>query len=140
MDWCGTFTKFDKDPTHTTGTHYYGGYAVNDPKSQAKGWLTAIDAATGTVRWKNAWDTPAVAAVVATKGGVLLTGDMNNDFLTLDASNGKVLYRFNTGGSLGGGVVSYELGGKQYVAVMSGVVSGFFGGSGLPIVIVFGLP
>ncbi|MGH8628097.1 MAG: PQQ-binding-like beta-propeller repeat protein, partial [Gammaproteobacteria bacterium] len=24
VDWCGTFTKFDKDPTHTTGTHYYG--------------------------------------------------------------------------------------------------------------------
>ena len=49
------------------------------------------------------------------------------------------LYQFNTGGSLGGGVVSYELDGNQYVAVVSGVVSGFFGGTGLPTVIVFGL-
>ena len=118
----------------------YGGAVVSDPRDQAKGWLTAIDASTGKVRWKNAWKTPLVAGVVATRGGVLFTGDMNNDFLALDASSGKVLYRFNTGGSIGGGVVSYELDGKQYVAVMSGVVSGFFGGTGLPTVIVFGLP
>jgi alcohol dehydrogenase (cytochrome c) len=78
--------------------------------------------------------------VVASQGGVLFTGDLNNDFLALDAANGRVLYRFNTGGSIGGGVVSYELKGKQYVAVTSGVVSGFFGGTGLPTVVVFGLP
>ena len=44
------------------------------------------------------------------------------------------------GGSIGGGVISYELGGKQYVATTSGVVSGFFGGSGTSAVIVFALP
>ena len=92
------------------------------------------------MRWKQAWKTPLVAGIVATRGGVLFTGDLNNDFLALDARNGHVLYRFNTGGSIGGGVVSYELDKKQYVAVTSGVVSGFFGGSGLPTVIVFALP
>ena len=51
-------------------------------------------------------------------------------------ANGKTLYRFNTGGSVGGGVISYEIGGKQYVATTSGVVSGFFGGSGTSAVIV----
>ena len=57
-----------------------------------------------------------------------------------DASNGKTLYHFNTGGTIGGGVISYEIGGKQYVATTSGVVSGFFGGSGTSAVIVFALP
>jgi alcohol dehydrogenase (cytochrome c) len=71
---------------------------------------------------------------------VLFTGDLNNDFLVLDAANGKKLYSFNTGGSIGGGVISYEVGGKQYVATTSGVVSGFFGGSGTSAVIVFALP
>jgi alcohol dehydrogenase (cytochrome c) len=139
VDWCGTFTKFDTKPRPTVGAHYYGGAVVSDPRDQAKGWLTAIDASTGKVRWQKAWETPPLAGVVAGRGGVLFVGDMNNDFLALDASNGNVLYRFNTGGSMGGGVVSYELDGKQYVAAMSGVVSGFFGGTGLPTVIVFGL-
>jgi PQQ enzyme repeat len=71
---------------------------------------------------------------------MLFTGDMNNDFLAIDATNGKTLYSFNTGGSIGGGVISYELKGKQYVAAMSGVVSGLFGGSGTSAVVVFALP
>ena len=131
--------KFDAPPPQVVAEHYYGGAVVSDPRDQAKGWLIAIDATTGKERWKNHWDTPLVAGIVSSRGGVLFTGDMNNDFLAIDESNGKVLYQFNTGGSLGGGVVSYELDGSQYVAAISGVVSGFFGGTGLPTVIVFGL-
>ena len=93
----------------------------------------------GKVRWKKQWPTPLVAAVTATSGGVLFTGDLDNNFLVLDARNGNTLYKFNTGGTVGGGVVTYELGGKQYVATTSGVVSGFFGGSGTSAIIVFAL-
>jgi len=140
VDWCGVFTKFDKAPEPAQGTHYYGGAVTSDPRAEGRGWLSAIDAASGAVKWKQQWPTPLVAGVVATSGGVLFTGDMDNDFLAIDAANGKTLYRFNTGGSIGGGVVSYALDGRQYVATTSGVVSGFFGGSGLPTVIVFALP
>ena len=48
-------------------------------------------------------------------------------------------YKFNTGGSVGGGVVTYEVDGKQYVATTSGVVSGFFGGNGTSAIIIFAL-
>lgn len=140
VDWCGTFTKTDKPPEFTENAHYYGGAVTPDPRDQARGWLQAIDASTGTIRWKKQWPTPLVAGVTATSGGMLFTGDLNSDFLAIDASNGKTLYRFNTGGSIGGGVISYEIGGKQYVATTSGVVSGFFGGSGTSAIIVFALP
>jgi len=140
VDWCGTFTKNDKPPEFTEHAHYYGGAVTPDPREQARGWLQAIDAATGTVRWKKQWPTPLVAGVTATSGGMLFTGDLNNDFLAIDASNGKTLYHFNTGGTVGGGVISYEIAGKQYVATTSGVVSGFFGGSGTSAIIIFSLP
>jgi alcohol dehydrogenase (cytochrome c) len=140
VDWCGTFTKTDKPPEFTENAHYYGGSVTPDPREQARGWLQAIDASTGTIRWKKQWPTPLVAGVTATSGGMLFTGDLNSDFLAIDASNGKTLYRFNTGGSIGGGVISYEIGGKQYVATTSGVVSGFFGGSGTSAIIIFSLP
>jgi alcohol dehydrogenase (cytochrome c) len=67
-----------------------------------------------------------------TAGGVLFTGDLDNNFLAIDANTGKTLYSFNTGGSVGGGVLSYEVGDKQLVAA----VSGFFGGSGPAAVVV----
>ncbi len=137
VDWCGVFSKAPKDPPIMQGMHYYGGAVASDPREKSKGWLTAFDASTGKERWKYASPTPLVAGVTATSGGVLFTGDLNNDFLALDAKTGDVLYRFNTGGSIGGGVISYALDGKQYAAATSGTVSAFFGGSGLPAVIVF---
>jgi alcohol dehydrogenase (cytochrome c) len=139
VDWCGMFTRTADKPEFTPYAHYYGGAVVPDPKEQAKGWLTAVDAETGKVRWKEQWPTPLVAAVTATSGGLLFTGDLDNNFLALDASNGKTLYRFNTGGTVGGGVLTYKLDGKQYVATTSGVVSGFFGGSGTSSIVIFAL-
>jgi alcohol dehydrogenase (cytochrome c) len=139
-DWCGVFKRAPKDPPIMQGMHYYGGSVTSDPREKAKGWLTTLDASTGKERWKYASPTPLVAGVTATSGGVLFTGDLDNDFLALDAKTGDVLYRFNTGGSIGGGVISYALDGKQYVATTSGTVSAFFGGSGLPAIIIFALP
>jgi alcohol dehydrogenase (cytochrome c) len=139
-DWCGVFKKAPKDPPIMQGMHYYGGSVTSDPREKARGWLTALEASTGKERWKYASPTPLVAGVTATSGGVIFTGDLNNDFLALDAKTGGVLYQFNTGGSIGGGVISYALDGKQYVATTSGTVSAFFGGSGLPAVIIFALP
>jgi len=60
--------------------------------------------------------------------------------LCINAASGDVLYRFNTGGSIGGGIVTYARDGRQFVATASGTVSALCGGSGLPAVIVFALP
>jgi len=140
VDWCGTFKKFQAPPPYTSEQHYYGGSVVPDPRDQAKGWLTAFDAATGKVNWKYQAPTPLIAGIVATSGGVLFTGDLEGNFLLMNSATGAPLYRFNTGGSVGGGTVSYEQNGKQYVAITSGAVSAFFGGNGPPAVVVFALP
>jgi alcohol dehydrogenase (cytochrome c) len=140
VDWCGTFVKNAQAPTWSENAHYYGGSVTPDPRAEARGWLYAIDPATGKERWKEQWPTPLVAGITVTKGGVLFTGDLDNNFLVIDAGNGKTLYRFNTGGAIGGGVLSYAVDGRQYVATTSGVVSGFFGGSGTSAVVVFTLP
>jgi alcohol dehydrogenase (cytochrome c) len=140
VDWCSTFAKFDKPPAFAASAHYYGGVVTPDPRERARGWLLAIDATTGKTQWQRQWPTPLVAGITVTAGGVLFTGDLDNDFLAIDARTGKTLYSFNTGGSIGGGVLSYELQGKQYVATTSGVVSGFFGGTGTSAIIIFALP
>ena len=140
VDWCGVYKKTEEPPQFTENAHYYGGSVTPEPHEKSSGWLYAIHAPTGKVKWRRHWPTPLVAAVTATAGGVLFTGDLNNNFLAIDAESGKTLYSFNTGGTVGGGVISYEIGGRQYVATTSGVVSGFFGGSGTSAIIIFSLP
>jgi alcohol dehydrogenase (cytochrome c) len=108
-------------------------------REQSRGWLQAINGASGDVRGKRQWPTRLVAGITVSAGGVLFTGDLDDNFLAIDANTGKTLYSFNTGGSVGGGVISYEVGGKQFVAAMSGQVSGFFGGNGPAAVVVFAL-
>lgn len=139
VDWCAKFTSAET-VRHIPGRGYMGGSVEFAAESQ--GWLTAMDASTGAVKWKYQSKRPMVAAVTATKGKVVFTGELTGDFLALDARDGKVLYRFNTGGGIGGGVVTYEEAGKQYVAVMSGKPSMFWANeiAGSPTVFLFALP
>ena len=55
-----------------------------------------------------------------------------------DASSSGFVSSMGLG--IGGGVISYAIDGRQYVATTSGVVSGFFGGSGTSAIVIFSLP
>lgn len=137
VDWCGKFTAAADEAVRTASA--MGGTYRGDDKRQ--GWITAIDGATGEVKWKYRSAQPVVAAVTTTSGGVVFGGELTGHFVVLDASTGKLLRRFQTGGPVGGGVVTYEEGGKQYVAVASGRPSAFWGEHpGAPTVFVFALP
>ena len=139
VDWCGTFTAAEH-VRYIPGANYLGGTYRADPTSQ--GWLTAIDASTGEVRWRYRSPRPMVAAATTSAGGVVMTGELTGDFLVLDAESGKEVYRFNTGGPIGAGIVTYQIAGRQYIAVASGSPSSFWvtTNPGAPTVFVFALP
>ena len=59
--------------------------------------------------------------MLATKGGVLFTGDQRGRFLAYDAKTGKELWKFQTGSGINASPITYELDGKQYVAILSGL-------------------
>jgi alcohol dehydrogenase (cytochrome c) len=141
VDWCGMFIAADT-VRYVPGQFYTGGRTMRDSLTTARGWLTAVDATRGTVRWRYQSPAPLLAAVTTTAGGVVLTGELTGDFLVLDARSGLERYRFNTGGPMGGGIVTYSVGGKQYVAAMSGQPGSFWVGqhTGSATVLVFGLP
>ncbi|MBL8187292.1 MAG: PQQ-binding-like beta-propeller repeat protein [Acidobacteria bacterium] len=140
VDWCGTFREA-KESRFVPGQIYMGGTHIADPLDKARGWLTAVDATTGKVAWKYESGKPMLAAVTTTSGDVVFTGELSGDFLTLDAKTGKVLYRFNTGGAMNGGVISYAINGKQYVAAASGSASGFWQvPAGSSTIVIFSLP
>jgi alcohol dehydrogenase (cytochrome c) len=141
VDWCATFSSFEQ-VRYIPGKLYMGGRTDLDPVDKSQGWLSAIDASTGAVKWKYRSARPMVAAVTTTAGNLLLTGELTGDFVVFDARSGDVLYRFNTGGPVGGGIVTYAAGGKQYIAVASGSPSNFWveRSPGAPTIVVFALP
>jgi len=139
VDWCWKFALVPDDSVvHAPGEMYLGGTV--EPVGDARGWLTAVDASDGSVRWRYHSQLPMVAAVTTTAGNLVFTGEQTGDFVAFDAADGTELYRFYTGGGIFGGVVTYAVEGRQYVAVTSGGGSLTFGGSGSPTLFVFALP
>jgi len=129
---------------HKVGAPFIGSSNVfgdDDPKSEQSGWLTSVDADTGRVRWKYRSALPLAAAVTPTAGGLLLTGDLEGNLLAFNAANGRILFKNKAGGPVGGGIITYSIGGKQYVAVAAGMKNGLMGvNSGPASVVIYALP
>jgi len=104
----------------------------SDPDRPASGWLTAIDSDTGQVKWQYHDTAPIVAGVTPTAAGIVFTGDVAGNFLVFNSTTGRLLYKKNTGGGLSGGVITYVIDDKQYVAFTSGNGSRTFYGSPSP--------
>ena len=139
IDWCTVF-KLGPQPKWVATVPYTGlanGWGSNDAIEKWSGWINAVDPRTGRMAWRVKWPTPMYAAITPTAGNVLFTGDLNGNFLVLDARNGRTLYSFDTGGPIAGGVITYERGGRQYVAVASGHSGGSIPLTGSTTVVIF---
>ncbi len=123
VDWCGTYFAADS-VRFIPGSLYFGGTYMADAESQ--GWLTALDVASGEVAWRYQSPRPMVGAVTTTGGGLVFAGELTGDLLAFDADTGDELARIPTGGPIGGGLVTYAVDGRQYVAVATGYPSGFW--------------
>jgi len=140
MDWCTTLKLDSKLPEFEEGKTFLGSANGFGDKDAAKfGWVTAVDADTGVVRWRNRVAAPMVAGIAVTASGLVMTADLNGDFLAYDAASGKLLHRIRTGQPGGGGVITYQTGGSQRVAMAAGLEDRILGSHGKAVVIVFGL-
>lgn len=136
VDWCSVIKS--ETPSYTSGRLFMGGSykQVTEPR----GWVTAVDADSGRVNWRYHAEAPVVAGITPTAGGIVFTGDLGGNFLALDSKTGRLLHKYNTGGAVAGGVVTYAINGKQYVATTSGNVSRLtFGGLGAPSIVIMAL-
>ncbi len=130
IDWC-TSVKLQRLDTlrGKPGESWTGmddpqmAFGKLDPPARWKGWVSSIDAETGAVRWKVQMPNPMVAGITATAGGLVFTGDLDGQVLAFEASSGRIVWRSATGGAIGGGVITYEAGGKQRIAAAVGMNS-----------------
>lgn len=85
------------------------------------GHLKAFDVAGRKWLWDIASPLPLFAGVLATRSGLVFSGDQLGFVFAADARSGQVLWRFQTGSGINASPVTYEVDGKQYVAILSGL-------------------
>ena len=125
LDFCGYLKPVArKDDPKDYGTAHSGsndfGRLVMAPDGRKPGGLDARDPITGQRKWTYEMDVPGFACVLTTGGGLVFNGDPMGTLKAFDADTGKVLWSFNTGSGMRGGIVSYAIDGEQYILVPSG--------------------
>lgn len=110
-----------------------GGYGwITDPADPAMKVLRAITVETGSVAWElplQGLPEQNYSGVLSTAGGLLFFGETSGGFAAVDASSGKYLWHFDADQPWKASPMTYQVAGRQYVAIASG-----------PNVIAFALP
>jgi alcohol dehydrogenase (cytochrome c) len=65
--------------------------------------------------------------VLATAGGLVFSGTDEGNFFALDAGTGKPLWDFQTGGPIAANAISFNVDGRQHVAIAADRVLYVFG-------------
>jgi len=145
IDWCAKAIK-GPTPKYVKGKPYLGwatptGYGNRDPVEQAFGLVNAIDPTNGGLVWRYRVPSPPVSGLVVTAGGLLLTADTQGELFALDAKTGALLLRRQVGaGAMDGGLITYEVNGRQLIAVGAGDNNPTYEVKGDNAIVILGLP
>ncbi|MGR3794855.1 lanthanide-dependent methanol dehydrogenase XoxF5 [Vannielia sp. SX4] len=118
--------------SYTAGQPYVGATLSMYPAPDSHGGMgnfIAWDNVTGEIKWSLPEQFSVWSGALATAGDVVFYGTLEGYLKAVHAETGEELYKFKTPSGIIGNVMTYEQGGKQYVAVLSGI--GGWAGIGL---------
>ena len=120
IEGCQQFLK--GIPIFVKGIPFLAGTPVQIDARAGKtyGNVTAMDVATGRVRWRYRDPHPMTGGALSTAGGVVFTGNLDGDALALDAKTGAVAWRFHMGAGMRSQPIAWQSHGRTYVAIGAG--------------------
>jgi alcohol dehydrogenase (cytochrome c) len=118
LEGCGLATK-NTETFRPGGFQYRAGGDVLLRDKDWKVYVRALELTTGKLVWEQEriGSTGLGGGVLSTKGGVIFSGELNGEFVALDAKTGRAVWHFNTGEPINAQPVTYMVEGKQYVAI-----------------------
>ncbi len=120
LERCDIF--FAKPRKFELGQTFYNTGTNRPPTEKSQKILLALSPSDG----KAVWRYPQVGSgrswggTLTTAGGLLFFGDDSESFEAVEASNGRLLWHFNTGQMMHASPMSYAVDGAQYVAIAAG--------------------
>ena len=121
VDWCWYF--YSGEPKYIPTVSYMGAGPIVKTGPERTGWIYGLNASSGKTVWRRHTGSPVLSGVTPTAGGVLLSGESSGHLLVLNARDGTLLKSLDLGGSMGGGVITYTVARRQYVATTAGNMS-----------------
>ena len=117
--------------SYTAGQPYVGATLsmYPAPGGSHMGNFIAWDATKGKIVWSNPEKFSVWSGALATAGDVVFYGTLEGYLKAVDARTGQELYKFKTPSGIIGNVMTFMHGGKQHIAILSGV--GGWAGIGL---------
>ena len=79
-----------------------------------------VAAGTGRAAWEFKLHSPPWSGLLSTAGGLVFGGSSEGYFFALDASSGKPLWKFPTGGAIFANPIGFLSDGRQHVAIAAG--------------------
>jgi len=125
-DQCDIFSTAPQP--YEAGHAFYGSaYFPSEEAEPYRGFLKAIDPATGEIKWKFEHTSPTWSGVLSTAGGLVFSGDAEGNFIAFDAASGKTLWHFQMGGAVYAAPMAFAVDRKEYVAIAAGSAVYTFG-------------
>jgi alcohol dehydrogenase (cytochrome c) len=118
LESCGIYTK--NDTWWEQGKSFYGGGTRRVPGEKAERFLRAIDIQTGKIVWETPAGGSGWGGVLSTAGGLVFFCDETGTFAAADAKSGKPLWHFDLNQPWHASPMTYEVDGRQYIAVAAG--------------------
>ena len=84
------------------------------------GAIQAVDPQTGDIEWMFEMTDVTDSGVLTTASNLVFAGGREGYFYGLDARDGSMLWSQSLGGQVSAGPMSYEVNGRQYVAIAAG--------------------
>ncbi|MEW5056462.1 MAG: PQQ-dependent dehydrogenase, methanol/ethanol family [Cycloclasticus sp.] len=88
---------------------------------EPKGYLKAIEPTTGKTVWQFPSTIPMNGGTLVTKGNLVFSGAQTGELYAFNAKTGEKLWEFRTSSGIIAPPITYQLDGKQYIAVVSGI-------------------
>ena len=98
-----------RPPKLVSGYDYVGEFAAFDPITGRRVW-----------EYRSPSGAAMTAAALATGGGLVFGGAADRRFFALDADTGALMWETRLNGDVSGAPVTFEVGGRQYLAVGAG--------------------
>jgi alcohol dehydrogenase (cytochrome c) len=117
-DECDTFTSAPQQ--YRAGHDFVGSTYVPDHVQRPSGGVGAFDPFTGKQEWKFSFFSNPNGGTMATAGGLIFSGDWDGNFIALDSRTGHDLWHIQLGAGIATAPITYQLDGKQYVAIPAG--------------------
>jgi quinohemoprotein ethanol dehydrogenase len=96
------------------------GVALASTPTPAEGFLLAWDPSRQREAWRVAYQGPWNGGVVTTAGNIVAQGDAAGNFNVYQADSGAKLWSMYAQSGIIAGPITFEAGGEQYIAVLSG--------------------